>query len=465
MNMDELNAFQALIATEQSLLGGAMLDADLYDKLASKLFPRDFFIEAHRKIFVGIKDELEDRGSIAPLLLARRLEQNGVKEAISLVSSIEEKACDQSNFTCYLEIVLDAAKERNIHGLGQKVKDDTDNATIWAEKIKAEKERSVDDSDEFDARAVLTRWVERQQVLINNKGELIGLATPIKELNKLTLGLQKTDMIVVAARPSMGKTGFAINLAVHCAVESNLPAIVFSLEMSEMPVMDRVMAMLSHVPVNTLKTPQLMNDDEWNKQSAAMGKLANAPFYLLDSPRFANADLMRKRAKDIKRKHGGQLGLIVIDYLQLMNDGQHHQSREREVAELSKAVKRMAKDLDVPVVVLSQLSRNVEGRTDKRPLMSDLRESGGIEQDADVILMLYRDDYYDKESASKGVTEIIIGKQRNGPTDTVMAAFMPDFQLFGNLGFDDRDRETPHSRSAFVPKAVSLSGKKVWSAK
>lgn len=463
--MDELNAFQALIATEQALLGGAMLDVELYDKLASKLFQRDFFIDAHRKVFVGIKDELEDRGSIAPLLLARRLEQNGVKEAFSLVTSIKEKACDQDNFTCHLEIVLDAAKERNISGLGQKVKDDTSNASAWAERIKAEKERSVDDSDEFDATSVLNRWIERQQVLINNDGELIGLATPIIELNKLTLGLQKSDMIVVAARPSMGKTGFAVNMAVHCAVESNLPAIIFSLEMSEMPVMDRVMAMLSHVPVNTLKTPHLMTDEQWNKQSAAMGKLNKAPFYLIDNSRFANVDLMRKRAKDIKRKHGGKLGLIVIDYLQLMKDGQTHQSREREVAELSKAVKRMARDLDVPVVVLSQLSRNVEGRTDKRPLMSDLRESGGIEQDADVILMLYRDEYYDKESASKGVAEIIIGKQRNGPTDTVLAAFMPDIQLFGNLGVDVRERETTPHRAAFVPKTVSLSGKKVWSAK
>lgn len=463
--MDEPNVFQALIATEQALLGGAMLDVELYDKLASKLFQRDFFIDAHRKVFVGIKDELEDRGSIAPLLLARRLEQNGVKEAFSLVTSIREKACDQDSFISHLEVVLDAAKERNISGLGQKVKDDTNNASAWAEKIQAEKERCVDDSDEFDATSVLTRWIDRQQVLINNDGELIGLATPIIELNKLTLGLQKTDMIVVAARPSMGKTGFAVNMAVHCAVESNLPAIIFSLEMSEMPVMDRVMAMLSHVPVNTLKTPRLMTDEQWNKQSTAMGKLNEAPFYLIDNPRFANVDLMRKRAKDIKRKHGGQLGLIVIDYLQLMNDGQKHQSREREVAELSKAVKRMAKDLDVPVVVLSQLSRNVEGRTDKRPLMSDLRESGGIEQDADVILMLYRDEYYDKESASKGIAEIIIGKQRNGATDTVLAAFMPEIQLFGNLGIDHRERDVTPPRAAFVPKTVSLSGKKVWSAK
>jgi replicative DNA helicase len=275
-----------------------------------------------------------------------------------------------------------------------------------------------------------------QELEANGSEDVTGIRTGFYDLDRMTAGLQKGDLIVLAARPSMGKTAFALNIAEHVAVQEGLPVAVFSMEMGASQLALRVVGSLGRIDQQHLRTGRL-RDDEWERLPEAASKLSEAPMFIDETPGLNPAEL-RARARRLARQYGGTLGLIVIDYLQLMSGSSHssEENRATVLGEISRGMKGLAKELQCPVIALSQLNRSVETRPDKRPMMSDLRESGAIEQDADVIMFIYRDDYYNKDSKEPGVAEIVLAKQRNGPVGTVKLTFLKPLTRFDNLALD-----------------------------
>jgi replicative DNA helicase len=275
-----------------------------------------------------------------------------------------------------------------------------------------------------------------QELEANGSEDVTGIRTGFYDLDRMTAGLQKGDLIVLAARPSMGKTAFALNIAEHVAVQEGLPVAVFSMEMGASQLALRVVGSLGRIDQQHLRTGRL-RDDEWERLPEAASKLSEAPMFIDESPGLNPAEL-RARARRLARQYGGTLGLIVIDYLQLMSGSSNSSDENRAtvLGEISRGMKGLAKELQCPVLALSQLNRSVETRPDKRPMMSDLRESGAIEQDADVIMFIYRDDYYNKDSKEPGVAEIVLAKQRNGPVGTVKLTFLKPLTRFDNLALD-----------------------------
>ena len=271
----------------------------------------------------------------------------------------------------------------------------------------------------------------------NRVGDITGIATGFAELDKMTAGFQRNDLIIVGARPSVGKTAFALNIAQNVATKTDENVAIFSLEMGAEQLVMRMLCAEGNIDAQRLRTGSL-TDEDWGKLTMAMGSLSNAGIFIDDSPGVRVQDI-RAKCRRLKQEQGG-LGMILIDYLQLvLGSGRSGENRQQEVSEISRSLKALARELQVPVIALSQLSRGVEQRQDKRPMMSDIRESGSIEQDADIVAFLYRDDYYDKESENKNIIEIIIAKQRNGPTGTVSLAFVKEYNKFVNLErrFDD----------------------------
>jgi replicative DNA helicase len=275
-----------------------------------------------------------------------------------------------------------------------------------------------------------------QELEANGSEDVTGIRTGFYDLDRMTAGLQKGDLIVLAARPSMGKTAFALNIAEHVAVQEGLPVAVFSMEMGASQLALRVVGSLGRIDQQHLRTGRL-RDDEWERLPEAASKLSEAPMFIDETPGLNPAEL-RARARRLARQYGGTLGLIVIDYLQLMSgsSNSNEENRATVLGEISRGMKGLAKELQCPVIALSQLNRSVETRPDKRPMMSDLRESGAIEQDADVIMFIYRDDYYNKDSKEPGVAEIVLAKQRNGPVGTVKLTFLKPLTRFDNLALD-----------------------------
>ena len=278
---------------------------------------------------------------------------------------------------------------------------------------------------------LLTRAVDRIDALFQQDNPITGVPTGFADFDEMTSGLQPSDLIIVAGRPSMGKTTFAMNVAEHVAVREKLPVAVFSMEMPGEQLAMRLMSSLGRIDQHKVRTGRL-EDEDWPRLTAAVGELAEAPLYIDDTPALTPNEL-RARARRLTRESGGKLGLIVIDYLQLMQVAGRSENRAGEISEISRALKGLAKELDVPVIALSQLNRSLEQRPNKRPVMSDLRESGAIEQDADVIVFIYRDEVYNEDSPDKGTAEIIIGKQRNGPIGTVRLTFLGQYTRFENF--------------------------------
>jgi replicative DNA helicase len=291
---------------------------------------------------------------------------------------------------------------------------------------------------------ILVRTYDKIEMLHNRKGEITGIPTGFSELDRMTAGFQRNDLIIVAARPSVGKTAFALNIAQNVATKTDENVAIFSLEMGAEQLVMRMLCAEGNIDAQNLRTGNLTPDD-WGKLTMAMGSLSNAGIYIDDTPGIRVSDI-RAKCRRLKQEKG--LGLIIIDYLQLIQgSGRNRENRQQEVSEISRSLKALARELEVPVIALSQLSRSVEQRQDKRPMMSDIRESGSIEQDADIVAFLYRDDYYNTESENKNIIEIIIAKQRNGPVGTVQLAFVKEYNKFVNL---ERRYEDDH-----IPPAVS----------
>ena len=445
--LDQLRVPPHSIEAEQSVLGGLLLDNQAWDRMGDLIADSDFYRDEHRRIFRQIRNLLERAKPADVVTVAEALDAAGEGEQTGGLAYLGELAANTpsaANIKRYAEIVRERSVLRQLVATADEIAADAlnplgrDAETLLDEaetKIFRIAEAGAGHSEGFvHINPLLEQVLERTQELHDrdNPSDITGVPSGFIDLDQKTSGFQPGDLIIIAGRPSMGKTAFALNIAEHVAVEAGLPVGVFSMEMGGAQLATRMLASIGRLDSQSLRTGR-MSDDDWSKFSFALGKLHEAPIYI-DETGGLNPANLRARARRLARQHGGKLGLLVIDYIQLMSTNRQGENRATEVSEISRSIKSLAKELQVPILALSQLSRKVEERTDKRPMMSDLRESGAIEQDADVILMMYRDEYYNKENPdNKGMAEVIIGKQRNGPTGTVRLAFLGEYTRFENL--------------------------------
>ena len=437
--VDALRVPPHSIDAEQAVLGGLMLDEHAWERIADKLGEEDFYRKDHRLIFRAIGDLASRNQPCDAVTLGEWFESSGLADEVGGVAYVIQLANatpSAANILAYAGIVREKSVLRQLIEAGtQIVGDGFQPEGRKSEEILAEAEQRVFHIAETGARGKKS-YVEMRaavheafQILsrrYESKDAVTGLATGFADLDEMTSGLQPADLIIVAARPSMGKTALAVNMAEHAAIKSRKAVAIFSMEMSASQLAFRLISSLGRIDQQHLRNGDLAEED-WPRVTSAITLLSETKILIDDTPALSPAEL-RARARRMKRQY--DLGLIVVDYLQLMAVPGNKENRATEISEISRGLKALAKELNIPVIALSQLNRSLEQRTDKRPVMADLRESGAIEQDADVILFIYRDEYYDKESADKGLAEIIIGKQRNGPTGTVKLTFLGRYTRF-----------------------------------
>ncbi|GLP95719.1 replicative DNA helicase [Paraferrimonas sedimenticola] len=433
------------LEAEQSVLGGLMLDAEAWDRVSEHLDKGDFYARAHQLIFEAMASLVEGGHPLDMITVSERLELHDQLEdagGFAYLGEIAKNTPSASNIVSYAEIVRERAIVRDMirvsneiaeAGFNPEGRNSADLLDLAETKVfKIAESRGKENEGPEDVKSILEKTVDRIEQLYNNpdSGGITGVSTGYQDLDKMTAGLQPSDLVIVAARPSMGKTTFAMNLCEYAAMNEDKPVLIFSLEMPSEQIMMRMLASLGRVNQTSVRTGQL-NDDDWARVSSTMGlMLENAKMHIDDSSGLTPTEV-RSRARRVAREHGG-LSMIMIDYLQLMQVPALSDNRTLEIAEISRSLKALAKELEVPVVALSQLNRSLEQRADKRPVNSDLRESGSIEQDADLIMFIYRDEVYNDDSPEKGVAEIIIGKQRNGPIGRVRLTFQGQFSRFDN---------------------------------
>jgi len=433
------------IEAEQAVLGGLMLSAESWDRVADRLTEEDFYRRDHRLIYRAIA-ELSERGMpYDAVTLGDWFAANGLSELVGgsrYVIELANSTPSAANIVAYADIVREKSGLRQMIDVGTEIAGDAYAAEgRSSHELLEVAEQKVFRIAEAGARGrkgfVPIRSAVKEAFNIlheryENPGAVSGLPTGFIDLDEMTAGLQPADLIIVAARPSMGKTALSVNMAEYAALKSKKAVAIFSMEMSASQLAFRLISSLGRINQQHLRTGDL-EEEEWPRVTSAVQLLTEAKIFIDDTPALSPGEL-RARARRLKREH--DLGLIVIDYLQLMQVPGTKENRATEISEISRSLKALAKELNVPVIALSQLNRSLEQRTDKRPVMADLRESGAIEQDADVIMFIYRDDYYNHESAEKGVAEVIIGKQRNGPTGVVKLAFLGQYTKFENLASD-----------------------------
>jgi len=430
------------LEAEESLLGGILIDPDAINKIIDMVSPEDFYKDVHGGIFDIMVGLYEKNEPIDIITVSSSAKDKGAIDkigGIAYLNTLVDHMPSAANIVQYAKMVREKGLLRNLMNAATEiiekgyesdaVEDYIDNAERMIFQVSEKKFKP----SFFPVKDIVMDSVKTIERLYEKKQSVTGVPTGFSELDRLTSGLQPSDLIVVAGRPSMGKTAFAMNIAQHVAMlkELAVPVGIFSMEMSKEQLVTRLLSSESEVEHSKLRTGTL-SSAEWPKLAYAAGKLSEALFFIDDSPSMSVLEL-RARARRLKKEHG--LGLLVVDYLQLMRGGRTAiERREQEISEISRFLKSLAKELYIPVIAISQLNRMVEQREDKRPRLSDLRESGAIEQDADVIMFIYRDEVYNKDKENnKGIAEIIIGKQRNGPTDTVELAFLDKYTTFKNL--------------------------------
>ncbi len=440
------------LEAEQSVIGGLLLDNERWDTVSEHVMTQDFYSRPHRLIFDGVKSILEAGKPLDLITLSEYLEQREQLEDVggfAYLADLAKNTPSAANINAYAEIVAERALVRNLIGVANEIADAgydpqgrnaEDLLDLAESKVFAIAEaRTSENEGPKNVDSILERTLERIELLYKTPQDgVTGVNTGFTDLNKKTAGLQGSDLIIVAARPSMGKTTFAMNLCENAAMEQDKPVLIFSLEMPAEQIMMRMLASLSRVDQTKIRTYQL-DDEDWARISSTMGILMEKKNMYIDDSSGLTPTEVRSRARRIAREHGG-LSLIMVDYLQLMRVPALTDNRTLEIAEISRSLKALAKELNVPVVALSQLNRSLEQRADKRPVNSDLRESGSIEQDADLIMFIYRDEVYHPDSPLKGTAEIIIGKQRNGPIGSVRLTFQGHYSRFDNYAgpaFDD----------------------------
>ena len=431
---------------EQSVLGGLLLDNGAADRIADFLSGDHFYSDAHRLLYNAIMQLVADNKPADVVTVAEALGSINKLDYVggmTYLAALVENVPTAANIRRYAEIVHERAILRRLaaaggeiaesafHPLGRSVREILDQAETKVFEIAEHGARGQQGFQ--DIRPLLTQVVERIEFLYNrdNPSDVTGIATGFTDLDRMTSGLQEGDLIVIAGRPSMGKTSLALNIAEHVALVLKMPVAIFSMEMGATQLAMRLMGSVGRLDQQKIRTGRLTNDD-WERLSGALGKLNDAPIHIDETPAM-NALEVRARSRRLARQYGGKLGAIVVDYLQLMQAVSDGENRATEISEISRSMKALAKELKVPILALSQLNRSLEQRPNKRPVMSDLRESGAIEQDADVILFIYRDEVYNQDTQDKGVAEIIIGKQRNGPIGMVRLAFLGENTRFENL--------------------------------
>ncbi|RYM04679.1 replicative DNA helicase [Sporolactobacillus sp. THM7-7] len=438
---------------EQAVLGAIFLEPSAVVTASEILIPEDFYRTSHQLIFSTML-ELSDRNDpvdvvtvTSALQSSRHLEEVG---GVSYLADLAGSAPTAANVAYYCHIVEEKALLRRLIRTATHIVSEGYTREDDVESILDDAERQILDvaerrrTSEFRTiKDVLIETYDNIEMLQSRDGDVTGTATGFLDLDRMTAGFQKSDLIIVAARPSVGKTAFALNVAQNVATKNDANVAIFSLEMGAGQLAMRMLCAEGNIDAQKLRTGRL-DDEDWQKLTMAMGSLSRAGIYIDDSPGIRVNDI-RAKCRRLKQEKG--LNMVVIDYLQLIlgsGGGHRAENRQQEVSEISRTLKAMARELDVPVIALSQLSRGVESRQDKRPMMSDIRESGSIEQDADVVAFLYRDDYYNKESDKKNIIEIIIAKQRNGPVGTVELAFIKEYNKFVNIDRKHQAADIPH---------------------
>ena len=434
------------IEAEQAVLGAIFLEPSAFITASEILTAEDFYRNAHQKIF-QVFAKLNDAGKAVDLVTVaeelsatRQLEDAG---GLSYLSELAASVPTAANIAYYAGIVAEKALLRrlirtatHIAQEGYTREDDVDELLDEAERSIMEVAQRKNAGDFKHIKDVLVSTYDNIEMLHNRKGDVTGIPTGFYELDRMTAGFQRNDLIIVAARPSVGKTAFALNIAQNVGTKTGENVAIFSLEMGAEQLVMRMLCAEGNIDAQRLRTGAL-TDEDWRKLTMAMGSLSNSGIYIDDTPGVRVTEI-RSKCRRLKQEHG--LGMVVIDYLQLIQGSAHsRENRQQEVSEISRSLKALARELEVPVIALSQLSRSVEQRQDKRPMMSDIRESGSIEQDADIVAFLYREDYYEQDTENKNIIEIIIAKQRNGPVGTVQLAFIKEYNKFVNLErrFDD----------------------------
>ncbi|HMM44376.1 MAG TPA: replicative DNA helicase [Candidatus Macondimonas sp.] len=431
---------------EQSLLGGLMLDEASWEVVADQVTEDDFYFSAHRLIFRALAHLAEAAQPRDVVTVSEWLQRDSALEAaggLAYLGTLARDTPSAANVGAYAAIV----RSRSV--LRQLIRVGTDIAQSGYEPQGREVPELIDAAERqvfqiaeaglrhkqgfVPIRRLLAETLDKIDTLFQSDNPITGLATGLVDFDEKTAGLQPGDLVVIAGRPSMGKTSFAMNLAEHAAIRDKVPTAIFSMEMPGQQLAMRMISSLGRIDQSRVRTGRL-TDTDWPRITSAATLIAEAPMFIDDSPALSPTEI-RARARRLKREHG--LGLIVVDYLQLMQIPGNQENRASEIAEISRSLKALAKELSVPVIALSQLNRNLEQRPNKRPVMSDLRESGGIEQDADLIIFIYRDEVYNPESPDKGSAEIIIAKQRNGPTGTVRLTFLGQYTRFENFASED----------------------------
>ncbi|EKD77133.1 MAG: hypothetical protein ACD_42C00471G0003 [uncultured bacterium] len=440
------------IEAEQSVIGALMLDHRAWDQIVDRISENDFYRNDHRAIFESILKLVNRSQPFDVLTIAETLK---FENKLSLLPAGEaylyelaQNTPSAANVIAYADIVREHAILRQLIAVGTDMTNSVfnpdgrdsqallDHAEQLVYKISEHQQRGA---GPVSISSILAKATDRLDYLYHTKGALTGIPTGFSDFDHLTSGLQPGDMIVIAGRPSMGKTSFAMNIAEFAAIKQEKPVMVFSMEMPAEQLALRMISSLGRIDQHKVRTGQL-SDSDWPRVTSAVSVLSESKLYIDDTPALSPLEL-RARARRVARKHGG-LSLLVIDYLQLMTSPASRENRTNEISEISRSLKSIAKEFNVPVIALSQLNRGLEQRTDKRPVMSDLRESGAIEQDADVIAFIYRDEVYNEDSPHKGTAEIIIRKQRNGPIGDFRLTFLGQYTRFENFasnrsGYDD----------------------------
>lgn len=440
-NIKHLKTPPHSVEAERSLLGGLMLSVEAWDFVSDVVHGGDFYLPKHQQIFSELANLADAAEPLDIVTLAGALEKKNILESaggLNYLVELVKNTPSAANIRAYADIVQDRAKLRRIISVatniqemsfnpeGREASDVLDSAERLILQVGEEGPKT---GGAQDADSLIKEAIDKIGELFEKKGKITGLTTGFTDLDEKTSGLQNSDLVIVAGRPSMGKTSFAMNLVENALFGSEKPVLVFSMEMPAHSLMTRMLSSVGRIDQTRVRNGQLQNDD-WDKLQVATQRLKGKPLYIDDTPALTPTEV-RSRARRISREHG-ELGMIMLDYLQLMQVAGGGEGRTQEISEISRSLKTIAKEFNCPVVALSQLNRSLEQRPNKRPVMSDLRESGAIEQDADVIMFIYRDEVYNEDTDSKGMAEIIIGKQRNGPIGSVNLAFRGEFTRFEN---------------------------------
>lgn len=427
------------LEAEVAVLGAVLLSRAALAEVVEVLQPDDFYRSGHRTVYEAVLDLFARGDVVDPITVVDCLVRAGKLDDIGGASAIHDLVAavpTAANAVYYARIVRDKALLRRlIHAgtrvvtLGYEGSEDVSTTVDRAEQLVYDVAQGRISSEVSSLKELLSEGFERIERRYENRSEVTGLPTGFNDLDRLTAGLHKQNLIIIAARPAMGKSSLSLGIAQYVTVELRRPAVIFSLEMSKPEIVDRILSSEARIDSSKVRTGRL-DDADWASLSDAMGRLAEAPLFIDDTP---SITLMEIRSKCRRMKQRNDLDLVIVDYLQLMQSHRRVENRQQEVSEFSRGLKMLAKELDVPVIALSQLSRQPETRSDKRPQLSDLRESGALEQDADVVSFIYREEVYEENSDQRGIAELIIAKHRNGPTGVVKLAFLDHYTKFANL--------------------------------